>query len=390
MYRNIALDKPCTQSSYSPWEEDRSTPSAVSGIMTSGFSFHTELEQNPWWEVDLERPEPIHGLIIWNREDDTAPRACPLHIDTSLDGQQWEPVATTHFVFGGYRSNTPLRLMLAHPRLVRFVRVSVQGEQMLHLAQVEVLQKEPVGWYGQLLQPGRPWDERDLASLGDFFTEGASSEVYPVFWQGYPHPIYLRRGTSDWANFLQVLVHQEYALPLRSSVETIVDLGAYIGLSALYFANRYPGARIICLEPSASNFQLLTLNTRCYPQIVCRYAAIWSHACTVSLARQSGGDWGNQFEEDAEGTVDACGFGDLVAAYDLERIDLLKVDIEGSEARLFDTSFEEWIPRIQAVSCELHDHMVPGCSAQYFARFRTAGFEEHQSGEYHCFIRWDS
>lgn len=387
MYRNIALDKPCTQSSSSAWEEECGSFSAVSGILTGGFSVHTELEQDPWWQVDLEQVEPIHGVVVWNRDDATAARACPLHISTSLDGEEWVPLCTTHFVFGGIRTNAPLRLTLAQPIKARYIRLTVLGEQILHLDQVEILQKEPIRSYSQLIKDKQVWNKGDVDALGVFFSEGTPAEIYPVFWEGLPFPIYLRRGTSDWANFSQIFVSEDYDLPLTHAVEQVVDLGSYIGLSAVYFANRYPEARIVCLEPSRDNFQLLQLNTRCYRQIECRNAAIWSHACTLSLLTQTGGDWGNQFGEDRDGEVPALGLQDVITLHALSRLDLLKVDIEGAEKQLFEANFERFVPMIGAITCELHDHFVPGCSDAYVRLFRQNEFREEQSGEYQCFIR---
>ncbi len=53
----------------------------------------------------------------------------------------------------------------------------------------------------------------------------------------------------------------------RSSPETIVDAGANIGVTSIYFANRYPGAKIFAVEAEASNFAMLVKNTQAYPSI---------------------------------------------------------------------------------------------------------------------------
>src|SRR5262245_29004385 len=42
----------------------------------------------------------------------------------------------------------------------------------------------------------------------------------------------------------------------------ILDCGAHIGLSVLYFKRRFPDARITAFEPSPDTFELLTSNVR--------------------------------------------------------------------------------------------------------------------------------
>src|SRR6478735_3004416 len=67
--------------------------------------------------------------------------------------------------------------------------------------------------------------------------------------------IYLRPRHTDYAILNQIFVDKQY-LPNHSlsNVKVILDAGANIGLSALYFHQRFPDARIICLEPEEQNF----------------------------------------------------------------------------------------------------------------------------------------
>ena len=56
-------------------------------------------------------------------------------------------------------------------------------------------------------------------------------------------------------------VHRCYDLPDTllppERVRVILDCGANVGITALYFAWRYPNARIFCIEPDDQNFELL-------------------------------------------------------------------------------------------------------------------------------------
>src|SRR5580700_93674 len=84
----------------------------------------------------------------------------------------------------------------------------------------------------------------------------------------YPAPIgsvrlHLRSNNgADAFVHSEVFEHQYYRLPLRFAPATILDLGANIGFSAIYFARRYPGSRIACVEPVPDNVRLLTRNLK--------------------------------------------------------------------------------------------------------------------------------
>src|SRR5262245_45720652 len=72
----------------------------------------------------------------------------------------------------------------------------------------------------------------------------------------YPNSVYMRNV------FLGILQGKEYPiLPLPDyKPTTIVDVGANVGATAVFFHYAYPGARIYCYEPSAENYQCLAAN----------------------------------------------------------------------------------------------------------------------------------
>src|SRR5262245_59178053 len=80
-------------------------------------------------------------------------------------------------------------------------------------------------------------------------------------------PLFLRAGTSAILIFRQLFIRRELDFPLPGAPAVIIDAGANIGLASLYFAARFPQARILALEVEPSNFRMLTLNTRDYPQV---------------------------------------------------------------------------------------------------------------------------
>jgi hypothetical protein len=66
-----------------------------------------------------------------------------------------------------------------------------------------------------------------------------------------------RQGTSDSEVFKDIFVRRNYRLPVYTRPKLIIDGGAYVGYSSLYFSLKYPEAKIIAVEPEDSNFELL-------------------------------------------------------------------------------------------------------------------------------------
>jgi len=52
--------------------------------------------------------------------------------------------------------------------------------------------------------------------------------------------------------------------------------------------------------------------------------------------------------------------------FQLEEIDLLKIDIEGAEKELFSTNYESWLPKTKVLYIELHDRYRKGTATSFF------------------------
>jgi FkbM family methyltransferase len=186
----------------------------------------------------------------------------------------------------------------------------------------------------------------------------------------------LRLGSSDISVFNGIFRWLEYGWDLERPPRTIVDGGAYIGLSAIYFTMRYPGVRVIAVEASESNFNLLVRNTSAFPNIEPVHAALWPQPGSLELTDPGTGLWGLQVRD--AGTQDsvrqshdldsvrAITIPDILRDYQLDKIDLLKVDIEGSEKELFGAP-APWLEQVDAICIELHDWFKAGCSRAFFS-----------------------
>lgn len=183
----------------------------------------------------------------------------------------------------------------------------------------------------------------------------------------------MRIDDSDIRVFKQIFVDNEYdSLNLPETANTIVDLGANIGLSALFFLKKYPNAHIIAVEPDTINFEFMKRNLEDYSNHVALIkAAIWPSDGEVSLvehdeSNEGLGAWGYRTEtltEGAEGSVSAISIPTLMNQFSMDFIDILKVDIEGAEYELFEKDYESWLDKVGLIIIETHDRFKPNSEA---------------------------
>ncbi|MEI6212822.1 MAG: FkbM family methyltransferase [Desulfuromonadales bacterium] len=143
----------------------------------------------------------------------------------------------------------------------------------------------------------------------------------------------------------------------------IVDAGANIGASSVYFALKFPDARIIAVEPGAENHCLLAMNSAGL-NVDPRLAALASKTGTVSVIDVGAGFWGLRTAvssgDNLGVTVPACTVNDIYAEQGSDFFPyIVKIDIEGGEKDLFSQN-TEWISRTPCIIIELHDWMLPG------------------------------
>ena len=123
--------------SAAPMTTARDAAGGCDGLKTGEWGFHTSLQQEPWWQVDLGTVQTVERVVIWNRRE-AAERAAHIRILLSDDGTSFRPVYQHDGTpFGGLSDNQPLVVRL-EPSSGRFVRLSLPGRTYLHLDEVEV------------------------------------------------------------------------------------------------------------------------------------------------------------------------------------------------------------------------------------------------------------
>ena len=200
----------------------------------------------------------------------------------------------------------------------------------------------------------------------------SSRKPAPLFFRNNSKPTWLRPDSSDLLTMREVFLDRDYDFPVRDNVKYIVDAGANIGLASIFFANKYPDAKIIAIEPEKENFLLLKRNAQPYSQIIPVNAALWRSSGSIKLVDPGRGEHGfttaegSTADDDCDEQVASLSMDDLMKTYGIAHIDLLKVDIEGSEKEVFEAA-DGWIDRVSVIVIELHERFKPGCN-ESFAR----------------------
>jgi FkbM family methyltransferase len=151
----------------------------------------------------------------------------------------------------------------------------------------------------------------------------------------------------------------------------IVDAGANVGASPIFFLSDFATARIVAIEPDRANFDLLTRNTEGL-DVDCVHGAVHSTAGRARLVNVGEGHWGFRTEavgngSDGADSVACVTINDIYAAHEPAYFPFIaKIDIEGGELDLFSAN-TEWVAKTPILIIELHDWLMPeqGTSAPF-------------------------
>jgi FkbM family methyltransferase len=203
------------------------------------------------------------------------------------------------------------------------------------------------------------------------------------------HPITLRSGSSDLATFEQLFIWEDYDLPVNEGVAFIIDAGANIGCATIYFANRFPNARIVAIEPDAENFRMLARNTSPYANVSLIQAGVWHKRAWLKIENPDDDKWTLRVgeAESGDGAIAAVTITDILAEAAASRINLLKIDIEGAEREVFSTGYQQWLDKVDVLVIELHDRFKPGCAAAFYTAIAHYDFVETQKGEHAILVK---
>lgn len=202
------------------------------------------------------------------------------------------------------------------------------------------------------------WQGLRLYALSKYASQPFAVQVPDV-----SHPVWVRPRTSDRNMLSDVLLEQEYDLPLDPPPRFIIDAGANVGYTSAFLASRHPQAQIAAIEPEDSNFAQLTRNLEPFTQVTPIKAGLWPREAYLYVANPGDVKSGFRMAESADPRPDAIAattIPALMGRFGAQTIDICKIDVEGGECEIFaDPSCHEWLAKTRMLIIELHDRFRP-------------------------------
>ncbi len=183
-------------------------------------------------------------------------------------------------------------------------------------------------------------------------------------WSG--REIFYRPGTSDPFVIYQVLLKAgakaEYYVPPALAPEVIVDIGSNIGASILYFHALFPRARIFGFEPHPGSFAILRQNVAALPGVTVLNYGLGEADDKITAPDSSNfscfSTQASSWHEGTPAPTTACEIraaGKAFAELGITKIDLLKIDCEGSEVEIVEATPEPLLRSCGWIVGEIHD-----------------------------------
>ncbi len=172
---------------------------------------------------------------------------------------------------------------------------------------------------------------------------------------------------SDFDVLRQIFIHEEYGAvcslitlnKLNANIN-IIDAGANVGYTSVYFSNRMSNCHFFSVEPSRENFEMLkfnielnSVNAKLYN---CALAEVEGKKFEISRGFRDSKDWSICTSERLDGSIDGITINEIVIENNLNYISLLKIDVEGAERFLFKKGVDlSYLKITHYIAIEIHD-----------------------------------
>lgn len=220
-------------------------------------------------------------------------------------------------------------------------------------------------------------------------------------------PLFLRTYSRDLDFFESIFVGSNGDGNIRGEYDFeyprydgVLDLGANIGLFSRFLLMLNRNISIIAVEPEENNFKQLEKNLRYYDNVKLVKGGVWYKNCFCRVCpgrvvvettnRISEGsfyiDECNSFEKNA---IECFDIDTLTSRIHTDSI-LIKMDIEGSEKRIFENTSSDslWIRKCVCLAIETHEWLLNDNSDILIAeRMGTFGYTYEINGENKIWIK---
>jgi len=143
--------------------------------------------------------------------------------------------------------------------------------------------------------------------------------------------VFYKRPYELIKTYEELFLDEIYRFQTKSEQPVIIDCGANIGLSSLYFKTIYPNATLHAFEPDAVLFQLLEKNAQVngFTNTNLHQAAVWIEDTNLSFSSKGSEASHIDLSNQSTHQVKAIRLSSFLAEF--EHVDFLKIDIEGAE-----------------------------------------------------------
>jgi len=164
--------------------------------------------------------------------------------------------------------------------------------------------------------------------------------------------------------FEELYLPDAYHFSASSKEPLILDCGSNIGLTILYFKKIYPQCKIIGFEADVRTFKLLEKNIKVnnLENVTLINRALYDTKGTVPfyVSVAEPGLVQSIRPESLAHSEETRVETELLSEHINERVDMLKMDIEGAEQQVMNNLVKERkLPFIQEMILEYHHHMTP-------------------------------
>ena len=181
---------------------------------------------------------------------------------------------------------------------------------------------------------------------------------YNILLNKKKYTIHLRTYSGDIDIFYEIFFRKVYEIQSTKNASMVIDLGANVGLATLFFLSKYPSAKILSVEPDPENAKLFRKNLSkeiTQGKVAFFEAAVSDHAGKMFLSQPvlkynptlSKEKSANAIE------VEVLSMHQLVELARVDRIGILKIDIEGAEEGIL-LNNEDWLSKVDSIIVEIH------------------------------------
>jgi FkbM family methyltransferase len=160
-------------------------------------------------------------------------------------------------------------------------------------------------------------------------------------------------GQAFYSTYNELFNQSIYKFNLKKANPVIIDCGANMGLSVLYFAKTYPGSKIIAFEPDESVLPYLKQNIKNYQlsNVLLYEKAVWSSNTILSFYTDQG--MGGRLELNYNNQVPKQVETIRLKEFLNQEVEFLKIDIEGAEIEVL-IDCEDKLSNVNNLFVEYH------------------------------------